>query len=105
MNCGIQTNVIILLIMQLRELNSGGDPRGIDLLFTALHGWNYDRDPREALSFEDALQQLKKEVNGTTGDIFVSMIGERLLFNTHRVDTELYPSATVDEDAEIVRSS
>lgn len=88
----------------LRELNSGGDPRGLDLLFAALRRWNYDLDPREALSFDDALLELKGEVSRTNGSIFVSMIREHLLNNTHRVVTELYPSATVDEDAELVRS-
>lgn len=90
-------------ISQLRELNTGSDPRGLDVLFTALRGWNYDRDPREALSFEDAFQELKDEVDRTNRDIFVSMIRERFVYNTHRVVTQLYPSSTVDQEYAYVR--
>jgi len=86
----------------LRELNTGDDPRGLDLLFSALRCWNYDRDPREALAFEDALQELKGEVNQTNGDIFVTMIREHLLYNTHHVVTELFPSSTVEEESAVV---
>jgi len=82
----------------LRELNTGDDPRGLVLLFSALQVWNYDRDPRETLAYEDAFQELKDEVERTSGDVFVSMIRERLLYNVHRVVTELYPSSTVEQE-------
>lgn len=90
--------IVFLFWHQLRELNTGDDPRGLVLLFSALQVWNYDRDPRETLAYEDAFQELKDEVERTSGDVFVSMIREHLLYNTHRVVTELYPSSTVEQE-------
>jgi Zn-dependent M16 (insulinase) family peptidase len=83
----------------LRELNTGSDPRGLAILLSALKVWNYDRDPRAAITFEDAFQELKEAFNKSGSDIFVSLIRERMLFNTHRVVTELYPSSTVEEES------
>lgn len=68
------------------------------LLFSALRGWNYGRDPREMLAYQDAFQELKDEVDRTNSEIFVAMIREHLLLNTHRVVTKLYPSPTVEQE-------
>jgi Zn-dependent M16 (insulinase) family peptidase len=83
----------------LRELNTGGDPRGLAVLLSALKVWNYDRDPRAAITFEDAFKELKETVTKSGSSIFVSMIREKMLLNTHRVITELYPSTTVMEES------
>jgi presequence protease len=90
-------------LLQLRELNTGKDPRGLAILLSALKVWNYGRDPRAAITFEDAFQELKETVNKSGSEIFVSLIRERLLLNTHRVVIELYPSPTVEEETMAVR--
>ena len=90
-------------MLQLRELNTGNDPRGLAILLSALKVWNYGHDPRVAITFEDALQELKETVNNSGPGIFVSLIREQLLLNTHRVVIELYPSSTVEEETVAVR--
>lgn len=83
----------------LRDLNTVSDPRGLAFLLSALKVWNYDRDPRAAITFEDAFKEQKETINKSGSSIFVWLIRERMLFNTHRVITELYPSSTVVEQS------
>merc|ERR1719188_2951384 len=70
-----------------RELNTGGFPRGLALLFAAVDNWNYGKDPFEPLRFEEPLADLKGRL--AKGEkLFEDLIRERLLNNKHKVTLE-----------------
>lgn len=67
---------------RLREMNSGGFPRGLALGFAALSFWLYDADPLAPIRFEQPLARLKARI--ATGGLFEGMIQRLLLDNPHR---------------------
>ena len=46
----------------MRELNTGGFPKGIMIMLGALQQWLHDRDPIEPLKFEQPLATLKERL-------------------------------------------
>jgi len=83
---------------QLREVQTGSTPAGINIFLQLLEKWNYDIDPYSALEYEDALNNLKKTINKEGSSYFVSLVEKYLLHNTHRVHMELSPSSTLEQD-------
>jgi len=83
---------------QLRETDSGRDPKGIGLFLATLSAWNYDRHPMDGLVFEDAIAELKNIISQSGSAIFQDLVQEFLLGNTHRVVLELFPSSTIEAD-------
>jgi len=81
---------------QLRE--GGGGLRGMEIFLGALSKWNYDLSPRDALVYEDALDQMKEEIDKTGSNVFQTMIHDSLLGNNHHVVLELYPSTTLEAE-------
>ncbi|MBJ3786757.1 insulinase family protein [Devosia sediminis] len=70
----------------LREQNTGGTPRGMTYMFTALGGWLHGGDPLAPLAFEEALQSLKdKAAKGH----FESEIRRLFLDNSHRLTSKI----------------
>ena len=60
----------------------------------AMRNWIYDRDPVEALRFEEPLRQLKEEDFST---YFPALLKKYFLENTHQVVVEMVPDATIEE--------
>lgn len=74
---------------QVRELNTGGFPRGLALMIEALSTWLYGGDPLEPLQFERPLADLKEKI--AAGNYFEGLIEQYLLQNTHRTTVLLKP--------------
>jgi Zn-dependent M16 (insulinase) family peptidase len=60
--------------------------------------WIYDRDPTEALKFEEPLAELKASIAAGGSRVFKEMIREFLLENSHRTTVEMFPSKSLEEE-------
>ena len=92
----------------LREQNTGGFPRGLALMFTALTTWLHGHDPIAPLAFEQPLQAIKRRLQ--SGErYFEQMIAALLLENPHRTTIILRPDAEIgarrqaEEDARLAQ--
>jgi hypothetical protein len=74
----------------LREFNTGGNPKGLSLMLSFLSNWIYDRDPFEAVRFEDDLAEMKADLKAGK-PIFQEMTRKYLLENGHRVTVVMVP--------------
>ena len=83
---------------QMREFNTGSFPKGLSLMLGSMSKWIYDRDPTEALKFEEPLAELKARIAKDGSKVFQEMITELLLENSHRTTVEMYPSKTLEEE-------
>lgn len=70
----------------LREQNTGGTPRGMTYMFTALGQWLHGGDPLAPLQFEDALASLKQKAGQGH---FSREIRRLFLDNPHRLTARL----------------
>jgi hypothetical protein len=75
----------------LRELNTGGFPRGLAVLFSTMSHWLYDADPIAPLKYEAPLAAVKAGV--AAGGYFEGMIRDRILNNPHRTTVIVEPDA------------
>lgn len=81
---------------ELREQNTGSFPRGLYIMVRTLSGWLYDKDPVEAMAFEDDLASLRKRID--SGErVFEDLIRTHFLENPHRTRVTLLPDATLGE--------
>lgn len=71
---------------------------GIDILTTIFDQWNYDIHPMEALTFDNALRDLKNIIHDSGSGIFQNLIRDYLLNNPHRAIVDLYPSPTMEAE-------
>lgn len=71
----------------LREQNTGGQPRGMSYMFTALGAWLHGGDPLEPLTFEKSLAALKEKA---AQGHFESEIRRLFLDNPHRVTSKIH---------------
>lgn len=77
---------------RLRELNTGGTPRGLALMLASLQTWLHGGDPLVPLRFEQPLAELKGRI--AAGErVFEDAIAAHLLSNDHRVTVVLAPDA------------
>jgi Zn-dependent M16 (insulinase) family peptidase len=83
---------------QLREFNTGSFPKGLSLMLGSMSKWIYDRDPTEALKFEEPLAELKASIAAGGSKVFQDMIREFLLENSHRTTVEMFPSKSLEEE-------
>jgi presequence protease len=86
------------LEFRLRELNTGGTPRGLVLMLASLRSWLHGGDPLAPLRFEKPLAAIKAHV--AAGRFFEQLIETHLLNNTHRVTVVLSPDKTLREREE-----
>ena len=70
----------------LREHNTGSQPRGMSYMFTALGTWLHGGDPLAPLRFEEALEALKQKA---ASGHFEGEIRRLFLDNPHRLTTRL----------------
>ena len=76
------------LEFRLREMNTGGAPRGLVYFTSALSDWLHGRDPLDALKYEEALAALKSRL--ASGEpVLEDRIRSLILDNTHRVSVLL----------------
>mmetsp|Transcript_18406 Transcript_18406/g.46329 ORF Transcript_18406/g.46329 Transcript_18406/m.46329 type:complete len:1103 (+) Transcript_18406:46-3354(+) len=68
-----------------RELNTGGFPRGLSLMFAAVQNWNYGKDPFEGLRFEAPLRALREKLVEKKEPLLEDLLRKRILENTHRL--------------------
>lgn len=66
----------------LRELNTGGFPRGLAMGFYAIKSWIYNEDPFKVLNFDSAIAAVREKINA--GPYFETMIKQYLLDNPYR---------------------
>jgi presequence protease len=90
---------------RLRENNTGSFPRGLLLMFRALHTWLYGGDPLAPLAFERPMESIKQRVrSGSTqeneGRYFESLIQQYMLDNPHRLTLVLEPDAELNQRLE-----
>ena len=83
---------------QMREFNTGSFPKGLSLMLGSMREWVYDRNPTEALKFEEPLAELKASIAADGSKVFTDMIKELLLENSHRTTVEMFPSKTLEEE-------
>jgi len=80
----------------LREQNFGSYPKGLVLMITALTTWLHDRNPIDALEFEEPLAQIKSQL--TPGNrYFEGLIQKHLLDNPHRMTVVLDPDPELQQ--------
>jgi len=83
----------------MRELNTGGFPRGLALSIGAVTRWLHGRDPIDALAFSKPLATVKARLeNGEK--LLENLIREHILSNPHRSTLVLEPDATVKAQRE-----
>ena len=79
----------------LRELNTGGFPRGLAVAFYSLSTWLFDGDPLKPLHFEKPLQDIKAGI--AAGGYFEKMIRTLFLENKHRTTITYLPDPGLAE--------
>jgi len=82
----------------MREFNTGSFPKGLSMMLGSMREWVYDRDPTDALKFEEPLADLKASIAKDGSKVFTDMVRETLLENTHKTTVEMYPSKTMEEE-------
>ena len=87
----------------MREFNTGSFPKGLSLMLGTMREWVYDRDPTDALKFEEPLAELKERIASDGSAVFQEMVRDLLLNNMHRTSVEMYPSKTLEEEVLNVR--
>ncbi|MGQ9889004.1 MAG: insulinase family protein [Aggregatilineales bacterium] len=84
---------------RLREFNTGGFPRGLAMMISALSTWLYNGDPLAPLAFEAPLAAIKARL--AAGErYFEDMIARFLLDNPHRTTVLLEPEPGLAEKLE-----
>ncbi len=81
-----------------REMNSGGTPRGLAWMFSALTTWTYSGDPWWPLAFAAPLEAIKSQAQA--GLYFEGMIRLLLIDNPHRTTLTLRPDPTLLQSVE-----
>ena len=100
---GFETSAIdaSMNTVEFRLRASSASPmRGLSFMMGAMSEWNYARDPIEPLRFEASLEELKADVARSGGQVFVDLVEEYILSNTHRVTVSLVPEATLGAELE-----
>ena len=84
------------LEFDLREYNTGGFPRGLAMMFSALSTWLYDEDPLAPLAYEAPLTAIKQRI--ASGEpYFENLIKQYLLDNPHNSTVILEPDPALAE--------
>ena len=81
----------------LREFNSGGFPKGLSLMLGFMNNWIYDRDPFDAVRFEECLNEIKEDLKSGK-PLFQDIIREYFVQNGHRVSVVMVPDVDVAND-------
>jgi len=74
-----------------RELNTGGFPRGLGLMFSAVSNWNYGKDPFEGLRFDAPLRAVRERLIEKREPLLEDLVRQKLLENMHRLTVTSKP--------------
>lgn len=74
----------------LREFNTGGYPKGLSLMLGMMSKWIYDRNPVDALRFEQPLRELKASL-AAKEPVFQNLIKKYLISNEHKITVVMKP--------------
>merc|ERR1719149_382871 len=98
------------LEFQLREMNTGGFPKGLAFMLSMLPRWIYRDDEganvADALRFEAPLAELKTKL--ASGEkVFEPLLASLLVDNGHLATIEMVPDASLAEEelADVIRST
>jgi hypothetical protein len=86
---------------RVREMNTGGTPRGLVMMLWSLSTWLHGGDPLEPLRFEAPLNALKARI-AAGQRVFEPLIDKYLIKNKHRVTIAMAPDKTLREKADAV---
>ena len=86
-----------------REMNSGGTPRGLTQMFSALTTWIYGGNPWGPLAFAAPLESVKSQAQ--SGPYFEGMIRRLLVDNPHRTTLTLRPDPTLLSEHEAMEKA
>ena len=87
--------------------SSASPMRGLSYGMGAVSAWNYGRDAIAPLRFAETLAALKEDVARSGGEVFVSLLRDYVLANSHRATVALVPAPELarqvqeEEDAEL----
>ncbi|MDM8530543.1 insulinase family protein [Anaerolineales bacterium HSG25] len=84
---------------RMREYNTGGFPRGLAIMLSALTTWLHGQDPLEQITFEGPLAAVKQALQDNPRYL-EELINEHLLTNSHRVTMILEPDAQIKQQIE-----
>ncbi len=91
--------VLNTIEFRMRELNTGGTPRGLALMLASLQTWLHGGDPLVPLRFEAPLAALRAQL--VAGErVFENLITAQMLDNPHRVTVVLAPDVDLREHEE-----
>lgn len=85
-----------------REMNTGGVPRGLSLMFSAVSNWNYGKDPFEGLRFAAPLMSLREKLVIQRQPMLEDLVRRKLLRNNHRLLVVSKPDAQEGDRLEAV---
>ncbi|MFT7585935.1 MAG: Zn-dependent M16 (insulinase) family peptidase, partial [Cellvibrionaceae bacterium] len=83
---------------RMRESNTGGFPRGLAYMLSALTEWLHGGDPIEAMRYEGALAAVKEKI--AAGNYFESLLQDYVLDNHHRSTVVLEPDSGLKDKIE-----
>ncbi len=72
-----------------REIRGNGNPFALKLMRKALRGWLHNREPEETLVFNEYIERLKAEVDGSA--VVERLIKDIIVDNRHRSTVVVYP--------------
>jgi len=86
--------------MTQRDLSSGraGVPRGVKLFHQVLEHWNYNKEPKGALSFSAGWKELQDDIAKNGPQYLLDLVQTQLVQNTQKVRIQLFPRS--DETAQ-----
>jgi Zn-dependent M16 (insulinase) family peptidase len=92
----------------LRDMNSeSGEPQGVSMFKKILPKWNYDVDPRLALSLNTEFMKLKAQLEDPDNiegkEFILELVTKGLLDNTAHTVATIYPSMEMQISADRVR--
>jgi Zn-dependent M16 (insulinase) family peptidase len=93
----------------LRDLNSKcGEPQGVNMFKKILPKWNYDLDPRLALSLNTEFTKLKEQLEDPDNiegkEFILELVTKGLLDNTAHTVATIFPSKEMQISADRVRN-
>ncbi len=87
------------LEFSMREGKQGGTPAGLSYDLDLMDGWLYGAEPDLYLRYEDALESIKKGLNGES-KYFEQLIESLILESNHKSRVVLVPSKTKQQESE-----
>jgi Zn-dependent M16 (insulinase) family peptidase len=79
-------------------------PQGVKFFHAILNKWTYDQDPKLALLYPKAFDELRDEIQQDGQKVLLDLIQKFLIDNTHKATVQLFPSTSMADVYAQVRS-